>query len=75
MFFGGKRFVFNLDHVVDNQRETRPDVDSSVKYFFFMKERSVFMYKFCKYINYLIDIIYKHLCTFITKLYFLKTSY
>lgn len=51
MFFGGKRFVFNLDHVVDNQRETRPVVDSSVKYFFFMKESSVFMYKFCKYIS------------------------
>lgn len=48
--FWRKKIVFNLDHVVDNQRETRPDVDSSVKYFFFMKERSVFMYKFCKYI-------------------------
>lgn len=42
VFFGGKRFVFNLDHVVDNQRETRPDVDSSVKYFFFNEGKICF---------------------------------
>lgn len=73
MFFGGKRFVFNLDHVVDNQRETRPDVDSSVN-IFFLRRKDLFL---CiNFVNiYLIDIIYKHSCIFITKLYFLKTSY